>query len=98
MFKLIIKYVGILKHIPLFPAILDAWMTIWTTTFSPQITKAIDTTESEVSSWPGISIAPHRFGGIQFNCFSREIGHIHGNGILDILFDRKTKYDLIKRE
>ena len=38
----------------------------------------------------------HKFGGIQFNLNRRELGHIHGNGLLDILFSRKIKSQLLK--
>jgi hypothetical protein len=41
---------------------------------------------SEVSSWPGVSAEPHRFGGTEFRLGRREIGHIHGDYQADIPF------------
>lgn len=42
----------------------------------------------QISSWPGVSVGPHRFGGKEF-CFGHaEIGHIHPGGILDIPMPR----------
>jgi hypothetical protein len=42
--------------------------------------------EREVSSWPGVSVHPHRFGGVEFRRGAAEIGHIHPGGIVDIPF------------
>ena len=35
--------------------------------------------EREVGSWSGVSVAPHRFGGVAFNVGRRELGHLHGS-------------------
>lgn len=44
--------------------------------------------EEEVSSWPQVSVKPHRFGGREFNFGSAEIGHVHTGGTVDIPFTR----------
>src|SRR4029077_9807160 len=31
-----------------------------------------------VASWPGVTVAPHRFGGVEFRVGRRELGHLHG--------------------
>ena len=41
---------------------------------------------NEISSWLGISICEHRFGGIEFRLGQREIGYVHDFGIVDIPF------------
>jgi hypothetical protein len=41
---------------------------------------------SEISTWPEISIHPHRFGGKEFRHKKAEVGHIHPGGIVDIPF------------
>ena len=41
-----------------------------------------------VASWPGTRDAPHRFGGIEFLLGEREIGHLHGDRLLDVPFPR----------
>ncbi len=33
--------------------------------------------EQEVGSWPGVSVHPHRFGGVEFRLGKRELGHLH---------------------
>jgi hypothetical protein len=49
-----------------------------------------------VMSWPGITKHPHRFGGTEF-CLGerREIGHIHGDELVDIPFSIKVRDELI---
>lgn len=43
------------------------------------------------------AITMHKYRGIQFNYRNKEIGHMHGNGMVDILLDRKTKKQLISK-
>ena len=33
--------------------------------------------EREVASWEGVSVHPHRFGGVEFRVGKRELGHLH---------------------
>ena len=75
----------------------DALMFTWCGLFKRDILLTIDRIESEVSKWDGINVTLHKFGGLQFNFNNREIGHIHSNGILDILFNRNTKSILVER-
>jgi hypothetical protein len=48
-----------------------------------------------VLAWPGTTIAPHRFGGVEYRLGSREIGHIHGDWMLDIPFPKKIRDILV---
>jgi len=50
----------------------------------------------EIGSLPGVTSHPHRFGGIEFNLLRRELGHLHGDYLLDIPFPLKIKDKLIK--
>ena len=45
----------------------------------------------EVSAWPAVCEAPHRFGGVEFNLGTTEIGHYHRFGMLDILFTKRIR-------
>jgi hypothetical protein len=38
----------------------------------------------QISTWPGVSTRPHRFGGTEFSFGKAEIGHTHTGGIIDI--------------
>ena len=42
------------------------------------------------------SSQPHRFGGMEFRLGKREIGHLHGDFLLDIPFPRKVRDELIE--
>lgn len=48
-----------------------------------------------VTAWPGIEGHPHRFGGIEYRLGSREIGHIHGNYLVDIPFPKKVREEVV---
>jgi len=47
--------------------------------------------EDQVSTWPHVSVHPHRFGGREFRFESAEVGHIHTGGIVDIPFTRSIR-------
>ena len=48
-----------------------------------------------VTSWPDVSAHPHRFGGTEFSIGKREIGHMHGDGLVDIPFPSKVRDELV---
>src|SRR2546428_13776952 len=52
--------------------------------------------EEEVSTWPNISVYPHRFGGREFRFGSAEVGHIHTGGVVDIPLPRSLLDALFK--
>ncbi|HEV8579377.1 MAG TPA: luciferase family protein [Thermoanaerobaculia bacterium] len=52
--------------------------------------------ESIVLTWPGVEARPHRFGGTEFRLGKREVGHIHGDHLLDISFPRGMRDELIE--
>jgi hypothetical protein len=39
-----------------------------------------------VSSWEGVTVHPHRFGGVEFRVGRRELGHLHGDRMADLPF------------
>jgi hypothetical protein len=48
-----------------------------------------------VTSWPGVTSQPHRFGGVEYRIGRREIGHIHGDQLLDIPFPKKVRDGIV---
>jgi predicted DNA-binding protein (MmcQ/YjbR family) len=48
-----------------------------------------------VTSWGGITLAPHRFGGTAFMLGKRELGHIHGDRLIDIPFPKPIRDELV---
>ncbi|MBL8165743.1 MAG: DUF5519 family protein [Anaerolineae bacterium] len=54
--------------------------------------------QNVITSWPGMTAQPHRFGGIEFNLGSVEVGHVHFNGMVDIPFNSKLRNQLIAEQ
>jgi hypothetical protein len=50
---------------------------------------------SALAEWSGVREAPHRFGGVEFLIGTREIGHLHGDRLLDVPFPRRVHDELI---
>jgi hypothetical protein len=48
-----------------------------------------------VLSWPRIESHPHRFGETECCLGRREIGHVHGNYLVDIPFPRKVREEIV---
>ena len=51
--------------------------------------------EHEIASWPGVTVEPHRFGGVEFRVGRRELGHLHGSGLADLPFPVKIREQLV---
>lgn len=60
-----------------------------------KMTGAQNKIRNAVSEWSGVTIHPHRFGGIEFRLGKRELGHIHGDSLLDIPFPMPIRNKLI---
>ena len=48
-----------------------------------------------VVTWQGIKAVPHRFGGAEYRLGDREIGHVHGNRVVDIPFPKPVRDKVI---
>jgi predicted DNA-binding protein (MmcQ/YjbR family) len=49
----------------------------------------------EVTSWEGVTVQPHRFGGVEYVIGKREIGHIHGDHLVDMPFPKKVRDEIV---
>ena len=49
-----------------------------------------------LTSWDGVSAAPHRFGGLEYRLRTRELGHIQGNHLIDIPFPKKVRDEIVQ--
>jgi hypothetical protein len=45
--------------------------------------------------WLGVTGQPHRFGGLEYRVGRREIGHVHGDSLVDIPFPRRVRDELV---
>ena len=51
-----------------------------------------------VLSWEGVSSASHRFGGVEYQFGTRELGHIHGDHLVDIPFPKKVRDEIVNAQ
>jgi Family of unknown function (DUF5519) len=51
--------------------------------------------EEEVGSWEGVTVKPHRFGGVEFVLGKRELGHLHSTWA-DLPFTRRIREMLLE--
>lgn len=95
MFNAAVKYFGFLKQVPLLPHVFDALLKTAKLISGSRVPFYIDDIEQEVLKWEGTCTRLHKYGGLQFDFRGRELGHIHGNGLLDVLFSREVKRALM---
>ena len=57
--------------------------------------RASERISEEVLAWPGVTAAPHRFGGVEFRLGRRELGHLHGDRLVDLPFPRRVRDELV---
>ncbi|MBE9663798.1 DUF5519 family protein [Mucilaginibacter myungsuensis] len=84
-----------MKFVPGLPQVFDIWLKLHTYFVRPRVLDRVDEIELELKRWEQVRITAHKYGGLQFNYGDKEIGHIHGNGLLDMLFGRKVKEQLL---
>lgn len=59
------------------------------------VPNAQKTITERLMEWEGVSTAPHRFGGLEYRLGTRELGHIHGDHLLDIPFPKKVRDEIV---
>lgn len=50
---------------------------------------------ASVISWPEVTAQAHRFGGTEYRLGKRELGHIHGDALVDIPFPKKVRDEIV---
>jgi Luciferase len=51
--------------------------------------------DAAMRALPGVSAGPHRFGGTEYRVARTEIGHVHGDALVDIPFTKKIREELV---
>lgn len=59
------------------------------------LTGAGEAIRAAVTQWDGIEARPHQFGGTEYGVGPREVGHIHGDSVVDIPFPRAVRDELV---
>ncbi|MFL6372194.1 MAG: luciferase family protein [Nitrososphaera sp.] len=52
--------------------------------------------KTELMSWQGVTLQPHRFGGLEFRFNGSEMGHMHGGKFADLPFPMSIRNELVK--
>ena len=58
----------------------------------PNAQKLID---AAVKQWSDVTSGKHRFGGLEWRIGHNEVGHIHGDTLVDIVFPSKVRDELV---
>ena len=59
------------------------------------VPNAQKTITDALTSWEGVTTAPHRFGGVEYRLGTRELGHIHGDHLVDLPFPRRIRDEIV---
>ena len=59
------------------------------------ISGAKERIDAALHGWSGITSQPHRFGGTEYCLGRREIGHVHGDSLVDIPFPKNVHNELV---
>lgn len=51
--------------------------------------------EAAVLSWPGVTAQPHRFGGREYRLGRRELGHVHGDALVDVPLPTRVRDEVV---
>jgi Family of unknown function (DUF5519) len=58
-------------------------------------TRITQTIVQKIHEWPGVTIEPNRFGGVEFLVNEKEMGHLHGERLADLPFPVEIKKSLV---
>ncbi len=53
------------------------------------------TIAEQLLSWPEVTRKPHRFGGTAYLYKGKEIGHVHGDHLVDLNFPKPVRDQLV---
>ena len=57
--------------------------------------RAHDVLGRELLKWEGVESRAHRFGGREYRLGRREIGHVHGDELIDIPLPRRVRDEVV---
>ncbi len=96
LFRCVVRRVRWLARIPGAPQLFDAALLAWTALFHRERLAAMERVETAARTLPGVTLRVHRLGGIGFAAGSRELAHLHGNGLLDCRFPLEQAQALVR--
>jgi len=97
MFKFVVRKLRWLARIPVLPQLFDAGLMVATMLFDRPRLRAMEMFENAIRRKYTIQTLPHRFGGAGFFIGTTEIGHLHGNGLLDLFVGKSFRAEEVRR-
>ncbi len=97
MFKFVVRKLRWLARIPILPQLFDAGLMVATMLFDRPRLRAMEMFENAIRRKYTIQRRPHRFGGVGFFIGTTEIGHLHGNGLLDLFVGKSFRAEEVRR-
>ena len=95
MFRFVVHHLRWLARVPGLPQLFDTALLVWTRLAHPARLAAMQEIETRALALPGVRLRVHRLGGIAFARGRRELGHLHGNGLLDLFVGREQRDALV---
>ena len=95
MFRFVVHRLRWLARVPGLPQLFDAALLAWTWLAHPARLAAMQEIETRALTLPGVRRRAHWLGGIEFARGRRELGHLHGNGLLDLFVGREQRDALV---
>ena len=95
MFLFVVRHLRWLARVPGMPQIFDAGLLAWTCLAHRARLAAMEQLEARALALPGVGLRVHRLGGMEFVQGKRQLGHLHGNGLLDARLARGAAESLV---
>ncbi len=95
MFYFVVQHLRWLARVPFFPQMFDSLLLAWVCVARRPRLKAMEALEAEALRLPGVKLRNHRFGGVEFVRDNRELGHLHGHGLVDVRMERTLARALV---
>ena len=94
-FYFVVRHLRWLARVPGLPQFFDAILVALTCLFRRRRLAAMQNLEQAALRLEGIRLKVHRFGGTEFVADrGRELGHLHGHGLLDVAIGREAAVNL----
>lgn len=96
-FLFVVRHARWLAKVPFLPQLFDSMLLLWVCVVKRTRLEAMEALEAAALRLPGVTLRIHRFGGTEFynGDNRRELGHIHGHGLLDVRLDRAAAQTLL---
>ena len=98
MFYWVVRHLRWAARVPGLPHLFDAFLLAGTCLFHPSRLEAMQALERGALRIPKVRLKVHRLGGMEFVIGEgRELGHLHGHGLLDVAVGRPAANVLLAK-